>query len=535
MNIRSANSNRTAIVAASLVCAAASTSAFGQWSHDPAVNTGISVGGSDQNQAKSLPTGDGGWYVVWLDGIGTGWDTRLQRYNSRGIAQWADNGVLVADTAFSSTQDYGFAVDALGNAIVAYRDDANNGSPVQIKVQKIDPTGALLWGAGVQVSTVAGGNAPHVCATSDNGAVVGWTGSGVLLQKVSAKGSVVWTAGGVTDTLASGTPSLADVCAGDNGGAIALYIKGSLPRHLFTRKFDSTGAKVWNSATTPVALFDEAANGVQIAATIYIQSDGAGGAYYAWYATGGTRNAYAQHINSAGTEVFPHNGVTVADDAAGRIRISSAISIDSSNGDIYMIAKESNASPQGSYNAIAQRLDATGARLWGSTGVTLFSQGADQPTFAWVQALSGGNGAIFTWDNGGFNSQKVFVSRVNAAGAFAWTPGVLDVCSTLSGKGRLWISGNTAGSRALITWADNRNAGTNDIFGQVVNADGSLGNPGDVNDDGVVNVADLLAVISTWGACPGAPTFCAPDLATAPRGDGQVNVADLLNVITNWG
>lgn len=52
-----------------------------------------------------------------------------------------------------------------------------------------------------------------------------------------------------------------------------------------------------------------------------------------------------------------------------------------------------------------------------------------------------------------------------------------------------------------------------------------------------VDVADLLAVITAWGACPGGGT-CPQDIAPASPaglGDGAVNVADLLTVITNWG
>jgi probable HAF family extracellular repeat protein len=57
--------------------------------------------------------------------------------------------------------------------------------------------------------------------------------------------------------------------------------------------------------------------------------------------------------------------------------------------------------------------------------------------------------------------------------------------------------------------------------------------PGDINGDGVVNVIDLLAVISAWGPCPSppAPPACPADVFT----DGVVNVADLLFVINHWG
>jgi len=55
--------------------------------------------------------------------------------------------------------------------------------------------------------------------------------------------------------------------------------------------------------------------------------------------------------------------------------------------------------------------------------------------------------------------------------------------------------------------------------------------PGDITGDGIVNVADLLAIIGTWGACPKAPDPCPTDLT----GNGLVNVEDLLFVIGNWG
>ncbi len=51
--------------------------------------------------------------------------------------------------------------------------------------------------------------------------------------------------------------------------------------------------------------------------------------------------------------------------------------------------------------------------------------------------------------------------------------------------------------------------------------------PADINNDGQVNVTDLLAVIGAWGACTG----CSADI----NNDGQVNVTDLLAVIGAWG
>ena len=50
---------------------------------------------------------------------------------------------------------------------------------------------------------------------------------------------------------------------------------------------------------------------------------------------------------------------------------------------------------------------------------------------------------------------------------------------------------------------------------------------GDVQGDGVVNVEDLLGVISRWGPC----IACDEDL----NADGAVDVLDLLTILDGWG
>ncbi|MCI0365762.1 MAG: S8 family serine peptidase [Phycisphaerales bacterium] len=55
--------------------------------------------------------------------------------------------------------------------------------------------------------------------------------------------------------------------------------------------------------------------------------------------------------------------------------------------------------------------------------------------------------------------------------------------------------------------------------------------PPDIDGDDTVGVADLLAVISSWGPCP---LPCAADIAPS-GGDGTVDINDLLAVISAWG
>lgn len=53
------------------------------------------------------------------------------------------------------------------------------------------------------------------------------------------------------------------------------------------------------------------------------------------------------------------------------------------------------------------------------------------------------------------------------------------------------------------------------------------GTPGDLNDDQLVNVLDLLILLGDWGACPGCPADV--------NNDDLVDVLDLLVLLGNWG
>src|SRR5690606_1894186 len=130
-----------------LLCLAllAAAPARAQWSDDPAQNLILADRPEGQAQAKIVPTADGGFYASWFGGGGDGYDVYLQRLDAAGNPLWAEDGIRVADRSFSSTQDYGLAVDADGNALLAFRFPDGDGLP-QATVSRVSPDGDLLWG-----------------------------------------------------------------------------------------------------------------------------------------------------------------------------------------------------------------------------------------------------------------------------------------------------------------------------------------------------------------------------------------------------
>jgi hypothetical protein len=80
-----------------------------------------------------------------------------------------------------------------------------------------------------------------------------------------------------------------------------------------------------------------------------------------------------------------------------------------------------------------------------------------------------------------------------------------------------------------VEWPDGRvTVERNVLINQVITIDDDVVVcPADLDASGLVDIADLLALLAAWGPCPG----CPPDL----DGDGVVGFADLVLMLSTWG
>lgn len=447
-------------------------SAQAQWSDDPASNLVISDRSGEQVQTKIVPTADGGCYVSWFDNATGGYDVYLQLLDAAGLEQWTHNGVLVADRGFSSTQDYGLAVDAAGNALLAFRDDS--GANEQIAAAKVDPDGNLLWGAGglLLTSTTDFVAAPKIGGTTDGNVVVAWTqDADVVVQKLDAGGTPVWP----SDTVlapAGGTFSLSDLHASDAGTVILSFVQsggGPAPRHLWAQKLASAdGASLWDSGH--VKVYDDGSGSLQFGNFPTFLSDGAGGGVFAWYTSSPTLQVRAQHILSNGTEAFAHNGVEASTDLS-HLRVSPAVAWSPGKQEIFLFWTELN-SMQSQFGLSGQKLDGAGSRQWGSSGKVLLPLGAQE--ISQVRTLPWSDGAAVAWVTSvGLGNQPIRASRVDSNGDFVWSPTITDLATSATGTSRLAAAASTSGF-AIFAWSDG-DSGTYDILAQNLQSDGTLG------------------------------------------------------------
>ncbi len=437
-----------------------------QWSSDAAVNLPLGEGAGSQVQPKVVSDGNGGTWVSWFGG--SGFDVFVQHLDADGVEQFAHNGLLVADRGFSSTQDYGLAVSTSGDALLAFRDDAPGGT--QVSAALVTAAGTLPWGAShVQLTnTTAFVAAPVIAAGPDGGAYVGWTeDTDTRVARLDAAGAQVW-AGDTVIAPPTGGLSINDAHASGDGVIYSMARESGgfgSPRHLWVQRLDSSGAPQFGAGGLPI--FD--GGSLQFGNFPDFEPDDAGGGAFSWYDTAGAGlQCYVQRVSMAGIELYAHNGVAVSTDATQQ-RVSPDLAFDAAAGEITVAWTELD-SIQSQRGVSAQRFDSAGTRLWGSSGKVLVPLGNDDMTH--VRAAAVGSASLVAWSRvPGFGNGVLEASWLDAAGAV--TAGAFDVASTPSGKSRLDEAATTGGDVVLV-WSDDR-AGTDDILGQNVQTDGTLG------------------------------------------------------------
>ncbi len=456
------------------------SSAWAQWSSDPSQNLDLSnIAGADQVQPKLLPLPNNNWYVSWFnnnpnDPPPNGYDVYYQMLSANGVEQFPHDGVQVAKLTLSSTEDYGLALDAQGNALLAFQDDRRDPNNPQITAAKMSPTGQPLWGPnGVALTWDPGFHAnPKIAATSDGNVVVGWTtDNSVILQKLDPNGRPLWIgvnafAYGVTLQESGYGYTLADLHAADNGSVIVSWVRNhgfGSNSYLYANKISATGQVLWAGN---VHVYD--GGSLQFGEFPYFTYDGNGGAVFSWYSSSPSLQVFAQHILSDGTEAFGHNG-SVGSTNTSNVRVSPSASYNPATQETFLFWTEED-SNQFTNGVSGQKFNSAGARQWGDGGLTIVPLGSDSQIF--VENVQIGTGALVFWfDQPGFGSGTIQATKLDGTGATVCAQ--FPVSSASSDKSRL-AAGIASSGLSALTWEDDRN-GENDIYIQNVNADCTLG------------------------------------------------------------
>lgn len=451
--------------------------ALAQWPTASSPNLPIGDFANEQVVNKIAATADGGCYVGWFDSRNGGYEVRLQRFDAAGAEQWAHGGILVsANPQSTSLVDWDLLADRFGHCVLTFT-DTRAGGDLDVYAYRVTPAGTQAWGAnGVALSNNADFEAnPRVCEAGDGDFVFVWPNSvtrTIQLQRLDLAGTPRFPGDGIAipgDTGQSPAWARPVAASPSDGSVVVSWVRAtsfSAAKHLHAQKYDALGQPLWNGGVR-LPVFDQAS--LPIAFDPRIQSDGQGGAIFAWhFAVGSAFSARVQRVNAAGVEVFPHNGVDVSTNTNSKF--DPAIVWQPATQDILVAWNERNAG-QTTWGISAQKIDALGARQWGATGVTLLPIDT-VVKFAPVAGRVGDGMAVSVLvENLGLLQDSVQLFGVDAAGGQRH-PNVV-ASSFASDKLRLGLATTPSGA-SVLAWTDNR-AGGGDVYGAAVDAAGNRG------------------------------------------------------------
>ena len=453
-----------------------------QWSSNPFVNTKVCDTTGEQALVKVSKTADGGAYIAWFDLRSGNYGVYLQRINSAGIPQLAQNGILISNhTQNSSLVGWDMQTDAGGNAILAFTDIRNGG--LNPFIYKVSPSGNMLWGAdGITLtdsSNVYQAN-PIIACTPDTSVVVVWIYSStprkIGMQRLNAAGIPQW---GAIKKLSSGTNALFDwpsVIPSDSNNVIVLWSSytGSFlnPQNykLFTQKFNPTGNPLWGIPQDTI-YSQGRINGFY---TPFLTSDGTGGAIYCWQDDRDFNNlqsAYVQRKTAIGTLKFPVDGVECSNASTNNHFAPIGASMNS-NGDTYVFWSESNSGQTSSGGLLGQRFSSTGTKLWNSAGI--YFKPMDNNTFSSLHVVTSDTNVYVSWNEAllGTANANIRALKTGPGGTIGWTGSIVNISTIASNKLRMEYIMNPSGM-GIMAWEDLRTDGG--IYAQNLNLDGTLG------------------------------------------------------------
>jgi hypothetical protein len=420
-----------------------------QWNTNTSVN--LQISGLEVADMESVATTDGKTWTAFYVQNGGNYDMRAQLIDQDGYKLLGADGVLVSNQpSGSATFVFNVCVDASNNLIIAYQDMRSGVE--QAILYKINQSGTKLWGTNGIV--LGGGLAPYPAVLSNGETVVAWneTASNTLnIQKISTSGTIVWSTP-ISVLVGSTATTRGQVIGNTNGKFSMVYQKKGfgISTTLYAQMYDNNGTALY----TPLQICDQTTSGARYY-SIAVSGDTT---FFGYYASSGSRfNSFLQKINPGGTIPWGINGsnfntaVSPGDNYQGETEINLA----TGSSYVWSVCNFSNTS-QTQYGVYVQKFHRnTGARQFTDNAKVVYAISSASDQRCGKLALVNDNPMFASYDV----NYKIYATRLNASGNFAWSPTRVEVSSTTATMGtpKMRYGFTPDGpNRCAATWTENR-------------------------------------------------------------------------------
>ncbi len=450
----------------------------GQFTSNPDENTQLSDLTGEQAIPKIANCTDGSMYVSWFSNENGNYNMRMQYLDANGNAQWEPNGMLISDhEQMSWLTGYSLTVDPENHAVVTFQDiRAVDNNPVAYRVS---PAGEMIWGDdGILLSNNSNFEPdPQVCATETGNLIFAWQSiadeSEVHLQKISPTGDLLWGSGiSLAESGIEYTAPFLQPADGDY--AFLIWHKETGPfwasnRGLYVQKLDTDGSFMWADAAEIYAPTPAGA-----VVSLEMCRDNDGGIIFSWYGNDvGTHfNCWVQFMEPNGNLTMAANGEVVStSQSQNHMYPTPSFLTETEEIIVFFSEQDLNQNQRGLY---AQKFDLQGNRQWTDNGKTLIPLSNNDYSLPAANGYFNKAICIYeAFDFGNSVDSKVQAVMVDTDGNFVWNDEFIDLSTVQSAKLHRDMSTINMG-QWVVVWGDERN-GNRDIYAQNIFPDGSLG------------------------------------------------------------
>jgi hypothetical protein len=173
---------------------------------------------------------------------------------------------------------------------------------------------------------------------------------------------------------------------------------------------------------------------------------------------------YAQRITTSGVTIWGTNGMAVCTNAADQ---TAPVLIEDGAGGTIIAWQDWRS---GNRDIYAQRIDSLGNVLWTANGLGVVVKNTNQGGLKIVS--DGADGAVIVWEDSINGNLDIFAQHVAGNGTSTWTAGGVAVCTATDKQTNPRVVVDATGA-AYFTWQDRRNGNDYDIYCQKLNAAGA--------------------------------------------------------------
>ena len=315
-------------------------------------------------------TGDGGAIYVWSDTKLTERDLWAQKVDAAGNAVWGEP--LLIDGKPDRQEDPVITRTSDGNYIIAWIDFCFDPDG-DVYAQKINEAGELLWQeGGVPVCTLPVMQLGlNMEADNAGGAFIIWGDSrnpskDLYAQRISSTGAPLWTLNGIPIANAEGDEIQNTMLPDGQGGMILAYVLDFVgAKDIYAKRFDANGTMVWDQPLE-LAVAPGEQSGVRLAAL-------SGGDFvFTWMdKRSDDPDIYAQKVNLAGQKLWQEPFVVMGEQGVMPIIPQQNPRIQATSDNAVVIVWEDFRLDNQNCDLFAQKLSASGQKLWGDDGIAV--------------------------------------------------------------------------------------------------------------------------------------------------------------------